>query len=122
MFCNWFKIDRLWLYSNRFGSHASTSTIAKQSAQLNVVLPTVAKLEEREGFEGKVTSLIRSFPETWEEGNGNMEWDKDDEEAGVLPLAMASEGTAPNGEEFRAVVVGDVSFMFDYVFQRSVAN
>lgn len=125
--------DRVWLFSNRFGSHASTATIAKQSSQLYVVLPTVAKLVEDEDFGGKITTLMRSYPETWEDANKNLQHDKATtaadgsevpaEEIGVMPLAMAVSGTSSTPDtEYRAVVVGDVAFASDAVLARSAGN
>jgi hypothetical protein len=114
--------DRLNLVTNRFGSHATVSTLSKHSGQAAVVVVTALGLEERgsAGLPGspKYTPLVRSLDGTWEDLDGDFQ-----QGAGESPkahvLAMAIEG--PEANPYRAVVVGDVTAAADLTL-RSVAG
>jgi hypothetical protein len=110
------------LFSNRFGTHEAVSTLSKNSTSMAVILPTVVAIEEVPGFTGKVTALVRSFPDTWNEINTNRVPDPD-ETSQVWTMAWASEGPErADGPPFRAVVVGDVSSISDAMMGINVGN
>lgn len=114
--------DRVLLFSNRFGTHEAVSTLSKNSTSMAVILPTVVAIEEVPGFSGKVTALVRSFPDTWNELNNNRVADPD-ETSQVWTMAWASEGPErADGPPFRAVVVGDVSAISDAMMGINVGN
>ncbi len=114
------KYDRVLLHSNRYGSHASVKTLSRNSSQLHVLMPTVSGIEKTDNQPGKVSTLIRSYPDTWADENMNFERDKD-EAAKVWDLAVAVEGG--EGEtEWRAIVVGDVNLFSDLSFSVSLGN
>jgi hypothetical protein len=114
------KADRINLATNRYGSHPSVKQLSRNSAQLNLVLPSVVGLRKTDGPKNKVSTLIRSFPNTWEDTNGDFERGED-ETSKVFDIAFAVEGV---GEEntHRAIVVGDVNFLSDVVLQFSKGN
>ncbi len=114
------KYDRILLHSNRYGSHASVKTLSRNSSQLHVILPTVVGLSKLDEQPGKVTTLIRSHPDTWLDTDGDFEKGPE-EESKVWDLAVAVEG-GEGESEWRAVVVGDVSFLADNVLQFSQGN
>lgn len=109
---------RVLLYSNRFGSHASMRTLTRTAAAAAVVLPSVRGIETLEGTPNQVTTLIRSFPETWSDLDGNRLFDEGTEKRAVYDMAVAV--TSEKGA--RAVVVGDVNLMSDPILRQSLGN
>jgi hypothetical protein len=114
------KGDRVLLVTNRFGSHDSVSTLSRNSTQLALIMPTTLALEKLKGAAGKLTTIIRSFPDSWVDTNGNRERD-DDEPAKVLNLGFAVEG-GDGDNEYRALVIGDINLLGDPILQFSRAN
>jgi len=108
------------LVTNRFGSHESVTTLSRNSTQLAVVVPTVAKVEKQGDASGKVTTIIRSLPDTFEDLNGNRQLD-DGEPSKVFNIAVAVSGPE-GGPDYRALVIGDVSLFSDPVLQYSQGN
>lgn len=113
-------VDRINLVSQRFGSHATTTTLSKYSTRAAVVLPSAVAVRETGSQQApgpaKHTPLIRSNDDTWEEANTSFQLDGD-EKGEVHVLAMAVQG--PDATPYRVVVVGDVSIASDFVVQRS---
>ncbi len=111
--------DRVTLVSNRFGSHEAVTTLSRNSTQLAVVTPTVTPIEKTGEGSGRVTTLIRSLPDTWLDIDGDR-MRGDDEPAKVWDLAVAIEG--PGDDGYRAVVIGDVNAFSDPILQFSQGN
>ena len=107
-------VDRGLLFSNRFGSHASVKTLSKNSAQLGLILPTTLPIEKDDSAPGKRTTVIRSFPDTWAETNGNYQHDPF-EPGKVFDIGVAIDG--PEETPYRALVIGDVSVFADPVIK-----
>lgn len=114
--------DRILLATNRYGSHKAVRTLSKNGTTMQIILPAAVKLEKAETVPGKVHTLVRSFPDTWEDLDNDRQ--KDPEEAGaVFDLAMAVTGPEAGEEKpWRAVVVGDVNWASDPVIQASQGN
>lgn len=110
--------DRVLLVSNKFGSHESTKTLSRNSTQLALILPTVVSVQKAADTDSKVTTLVRSFPDTWADTNGNRQPDPS-EERKVYDIAVA---VTPAAGEGRAVVVGDVNVLSDPVLGVSKGN
>jgi len=110
--------DRILLATNKFGSHASVKTLSRNSSQMGVIIPTVRPVAKIEGTKNKVSTLIRSFPDTWADVNNNRMRD-DGEEKKVFELAVAVE--PPEGDA-RAIVVGDVNLLGDPILSQSKGN
>ena len=71
------RSDRYNLYTNRFSSHTSVTTLSRSSSSLAVILLGAGFLEEvGGGEEAKVSMTVRSMPMTWADGNKNMEADE----------------------------------------------
>jgi LPXTG-motif cell wall-anchored protein len=71
-------------------------------------------VQKTEDTEHKVSTLVRTFPDTWEDLNGNFELDAN-EEGKTWQLAVAVE--MGEGEEAgRAIVVGDVNLLSDPLY------
>ena len=111
--------DQILLYSNRFGTHDSMKALSKKSTQTAVILFTSVAVEEVEGYEGKTSALVRTFPDTWEDTNNNRRHDPD-EASEVWTIAWASEGTGD--KPHRAVVVGETSVISDAMIGLSEGN
>jgi hypothetical protein len=113
-------LDRYHLFSQRFGTHASVSTLSKYATKAAVVmLSTVGLTETGAGTApapAKLTALIRSYEDTWEDVNKDAQQGAD-EPGKVHVLAYAVQG--PDTAPYRAIVIGDVSIASDFVVQRS---
>lgn len=115
--------DRILLVTNRYGSHKAVKTLSKAGTTSPLMVPTVLSVEKKDDAPGKVNTLVRSFPDTWPDGNVNRT--KDGDEVGkVWDIAVASEGPqeSPDAKSWRAVVVGDVNWAADPLIQHSQAN
>ncbi len=106
--------DRTNVFTTRFSSHASTTTLstyARRGAKL--ILPTTGHLEEIEGFEGKVTITARSLPDNWADIDGDLLLG-DNESKEVRPVAAASTGgSEADGGEWRGIVIADATALSD---------
>jgi hypothetical protein len=76
------------IYTNRFSSHASVSTLSRHSTEAVVVLNGASHLRPLEGAPGKSEVVLRTFPSAFEDDNGNFERD-DNEKAEAFNLAIA---------------------------------
>ena len=108
------KGDRLNLGTNKFSTHESVTTLSRNSKSLGVLTPAAGWLEEIAGGTGKTTVTVRSMDESWEDLNGNLDFDADaGEERKARPLAVAVSGPSEGESEYRAVVVADGSWASD---------
>jgi putative flippase GtrA len=118
--------DRVLLATNRFGSHTSVKTLAKNGTTLAMVMPTAVSVEKAPESTSKISALVRSFPDSWPDTVGDRE--KGPDEMGkVWDLAVAVTGelaqpseTGP--KEWRAIVIGDMNWASDPVLQFSQGN
>lgn len=110
-------VDRGTLFTNRFGTHTSVSTLSKYSTQLTVIFPSVAQITKVEGTSNKITTLFRSMASTFEDRNADFEQQQDEAPA-VFDLGVAVTGPDEK-DSFRAIVIGDVSLLSDPVLQFS---
>jgi hypothetical protein len=132
--------DRVILPTNRFSSHASVSTLSRNSAQAAVVVMGAGSLEPTKGAAGKVDVTVRSLPNTFADANGNYEPD-DGEKKAVFNLAaavtrpLAGKPAAPPPaskdkpqdkksapDEMRAFVVADADVFSDVAMSNAVMN
>lgn len=117
--------DYVLIATNRYGTHAVTSTLSKFSTQAFVLTPTATTLTETVG-NGKRTVLLRSPEGTWIDANKNFEQDAD-EASETFTLMFAVEGDVANPTEagpkqWRALVQGDVSAYSDPALAGSDGN
>lgn len=110
--------DRVLLATNRYGSHDITRTLARNSTQLGLILPTAVSVEKAAETSHKVTTLVKSFPDTWADANGDRQ-PSEGEERREYSLAVAVQAAQGDG---RAVVIGDVSIFADTVLGYSQGN
>jgi hypothetical protein len=107
--------DRVNLVTNRFGSHDSMKTLSRNSTQVFLALPTAVALDKVPETKNKLTTLVRSMPDTWEDADGDREKTAGEAEK-VFELAFAV--TPPDAaSEARAIVVGDATLLSDPLLQ-----
>lgn len=111
--------DRVLIATNRFGTHEAVTTVSRNSTRVGLVMPTVLALGALDGAVTQSTVLVRSFPDAWEDLDGDREKGSE-EPSRVFDLAMAVEG--PGDGAFRAIVVGDVSTFSDPAYAYSQGN
>ena len=122
--------DRRYLASNRFTSHDSLSTLSKRSSRDHVLFDTTGWLskakETAEGAsEAKVTFIIKAPSGSWNDVNGDYEFDKDVENKKAYNLIAAVELAQPEGSEMpggKAIVSADADVIGDFWLPISRGN
>jgi hypothetical protein len=136
--------DRTRLISNSFSSHASVSTLSRNSPRAAVILFGTASLERLDGEKGKVDFAVRSMGGTFQDANRDYSHQSGPEKSGVFNLAAAVSrplGAAPapppkpddkdkdkkgepkaEAKEFRAFVLADADALSDFVMGEVLAN
>lgn len=128
------------LYTNRFSSHASVSTLSRHSNEAVVILNGASHLKPLEGSTAKAEVALRSFSTTFEDSNGNfVRDDKELAESFNLAIALSRpmgdkpEAEAPKDDdkakkddtlpdEMRAFVIADADAFSDLVMFRFRTN
>lgn len=80
--------DRVILFTNRFSSHASVSTLSRHSARAAVILSGAGHLEPDKSGPGKSDVTLKSFGSAFADANGNFLRD-DDEKAKTFNFGVA---------------------------------
>jgi hypothetical protein len=114
--------DRAIIVTNRFSSHASVSTVSRNSARMPVVFPGASSLEKGSG-DHKVDFAVKSLGDVFEDRNGNLEKDADEKRAAFnVAAAVSRPAAAPAGwkgkdpPELRAFVIADADALSDAAF------
>ena len=132
------KSDRYNLYTNRFTSHTSVTTLSRSASSLALVLFGTGFLVEAEREDGaEVSMTVRSMPSTWADTDRDMEADEGEEVkiydlAAAVSLSVEASPTAgdergdPAGSqgsegEARLVVLADADALGDEVI-RNLGN
>ncbi len=127
--------DRVNLFTNKYSTHPSVTTLSRNSRVLFSVVPGAGHLFEKKDAaakDNKTTVTIRSLEDTWLDLDGDLEFDRDTEQKKVWPLAMAASGPAKRDEaavaeddegdedpaaeepeDYRAVVLADATWASD---------
>ncbi len=112
-------IDRVNIFSNKFSSHESVTTLSRNSKVLYFIAPSAGALTEKKiDGEGKTRVTVRSLPDTWGDKDGDLTFDDDTENRKTWNLAVAAHGpvdapVADGPEEYRAVVMADATWASD---------
>ena len=109
--------DRILVATNRFGTHPSTRTISRNSSRNPLALPTALALTQVPDTQHTLTTLIRSYPDSWEDTNNNRQLDPS-ESGQVFEFAIAAELE----DGFRAAVIGDVAVFSEVAYENMQAN
>ncbi len=108
-------IDRQNLGTNRYSSHQSVTTLSKNRRSAWMIFPGTGWYEEVDGHLGKVTATVRTQAQTWDDLDGDFEFDEDAEARKVRDVALVASGPAADDGEYRVVLVGDAGFATDLV-------
>jgi hypothetical protein len=116
--------DRTILVTNRFSSHASISTLSRNSNRAHVVFAGAAALDKRGTADPsfKTDFTIKAMPDTFADANGDFQF-QDSEKRTIFNLGAAvSKAMNPHAENFKAgqetriFALGDVDALSDAVF------
>jgi len=115
--------DRAILVTNRFSSHASISTLSRNSARANVILAGAAALDKKEGDPSYKTDFtVKTMPDTFADANGDFAYQEGERRltfnvaAAVTRTLGGDPHTNPNAKEMRAFVLADADAVSDAVF------
>ncbi len=140
--------DHGLLVTNRFSSHASVTTLSRNSRQLATVFFGAGALDKTPGSgkdAPKVDFVVRSLPDTFADGNGNFEYDAASEKRATYNLVAAvsrkvddaaqgakaaksdekGKGKAaekPEPAELRALLMADADALGDVALERVLGN
>lgn len=111
--------DRVNLISANYSSHVAVTTLSKYGRRLPVVMPTVGSLDNGTDPGGLVTRrfTIHADAKTWNDANGNFEFDSGTEvrrayEVAAVVTKRTASAVLPE-EEGRAVVLADSDALTD---------
>lgn len=119
--------DNVIIGTNKYGSHPSVKTLSRNSQMLHLLTPGAVYVQKAaSGNNDKVTTLVRSMPNTWADDNGDF-LPSDGEAKKVYEMAVAATKEvkpADGGEakEARALVVGSLGAISDEPIIRLKAN
>jgi ABC-type uncharacterized transport system len=113
--------DRTILITNKFSSHASVTTLSRNSQRAMVVFPGASALDKAGGTDAKIDFAIKTMPDTFDDRDGNFEFDSATEKrssynvaaAVTRPAAHPQEGKGKDAAEMRAFVLGDADAVSD---------
>ncbi|HVZ33510.1 MAG TPA: Gldg family protein, partial [Polyangiaceae bacterium] len=95
--------DRALLISNRFSSHASVSTLSRNSARAALIFARAGSLSPATGESGfKVDMAVKAMGGTFADLNQNYEFDKDSEKKETYNLAAAVTKPVPEAPDAKA--------------------
>ena len=141
--------DRICLVTNSFSSHASVTTLSRNSGRAAVVLFGAGSLDKgKAASDAKIDFTIRSMSGTFRDKNKNYREDADEKSAGVFNLAAAitrpvagasskktddsktqdkkadakAKAKPSESQELRAFVLADADAFSDLVMGRVVGN
>lgn len=131
--------DRTILMTNRYSSHASVSTLSRNSARAATVVLGAGSLESGKDKAGKTDFVLRSMPATFADANRNYQPDSAEKKttfnlaAAVTRPVTAASGGANAGarkdekgktgpEEMRAFVLADADALSDVALSNAMYN
>jgi hypothetical protein len=138
--------DRTRMQSSSFSSHASVSTLSRNSPRAAIVVFGSGSLDKATGAAGKVDFTVRSPGSTFNDVNRNYKLDKDAEKSSIYNLAAAvtrpvagapeppkddkakdakdkdKKDKKPEVPEMRAFVTADVDAFSDLVLTNVIGN
>lgn len=107
--------DRVNLVTNRFSSHASVTTLSRNSQRASLFVIGGGSLDKAAGAEGiKVDFAVKSLGDAFADANGNFAFDEGEKRASYNLGAAVTRGE--KDAEARAFVVADVDCFSDAAF------
>src|SRR5262249_50004032 len=116
--------DRTILVTNRFSSHASVSTLSRNSGRAHLVFAGASALDKRANADSsfKVDFTVKALSDTFNDVNGDFQY-QDSEKRTTYNLAAAvSKMLNPHADNYKTVqetrmfVIGDADALSDAVF------
>jgi hypothetical protein len=136
--------DRTRMQTSSFSSHASVSTLSRNSPRAAIVVFGSGSLDKPSNMTGKVDFTVRSPGNTFNDANRNYKLDKDSERATIYNIAAAvtrpiaggapeppkpdpkdkdkGKDKKPEPKEMRAFVTADVDAFSDLVLTNVIGN
>lgn len=134
--------DRTRMQTSSFSSHASVSTLSRNSPRAAIVVFGSGSLDKPANMTGKVDFAVRSPGNTFNDANRNYKLDKDAERATTYNIAAAvtrpiagappeppkpdpkdkGKDKKPEPKEMRAFVTADVDAFSDLVLTNVIGN
>jgi hypothetical protein len=129
--------DRARLYTNQYSSHASVSTLSRNSGSLAVVLMGAGSLNKAPNTANSVDFTVRSMAGTFGDTNHNYRLDGPSEKQLTYNVAAAvsrpvagkppapqkpGEAAAGKKDEMRAFVIADSAALTDMALARAFGN
>ena len=116
------KADRSGIAAASYSSHPALTTLSQFGSQLPMVLLGAGALDKTKVTPTpapKVDFVVRTEPGTWDDKNGNLEFDTDREARKAYTVAAAvtlpKSGTDKTAQEARAFVLGDSDAFSDLI-------
>lgn len=116
------KADRAGIAAASYSSHPALATLAQFGSQLPVVLLRAGALSKTKVTPAptpKVDFIVKTEAGTWDDKNGNLDFDADGEERKAYAIAAAvtlpKSGTDKTAAEARAFVLGDSDAFSDLI-------
>jgi len=116
------KADRAGIAAASYSSHPALATLAQFGTQLPVVLLRAGALSKTKVTPApapKVDFIVKTDAGTWDDKNGNLDFDADREERKAYAVAAAvtlpKSGTDKTAAEARAFVLGDSDTLSDLI-------
>jgi hypothetical protein len=117
--------DRSILVTNRFSSHASVSTLSRNSSRAHVVFAGAAPLDAspRSAANFKIDFCVKAMQDTFADANGDFQQQDSEKKNSIFNIGAAVSNIkdphadmAKVGKEMRVFVLGDVDALSDAVF------
>ncbi len=108
--------DNAFIYSNKYSSHESVTTMTRAAGRLAAVFFRSGSLEKEEGSAFKTEMVITSVDETFRDLNANLLFDRATEKKERYNLAAAVTKTSTSGkkaDETRIFVTADADLFGD---------
>ena len=130
------KSDRTQLFTNRFSSHASVSTLSRNSTRAAIVYFSAGSLESA-GGDLATDFAVKTMPKTYRDANRDYEHEEGEAEgvfniaAAVSKASAAAKPPAKGGkkaqsdqgaDEMRAFVTADADLFGDLILSRAMTN
>ncbi len=107
------NVNRLFLYSNVFGSHESVTTLTRNDDKLNVLFFQSGTFDVQSAANGwKTVATILSTKSTFIDRNRNLQFDKD-EVRNSYAVAAAAEKEFEPGKKAQVVAFADSTLLSD---------
>jgi hypothetical protein len=109
------KADHGFIFSRSFVNHRAIRSLGESVRNATLLVRDAGQLlrDEQGGSNARVTFLARTRPFTFEDANGNREFDEQTEKRGLFELVAAVELPAAGGGEARAIVASDSDILAD---------